>query len=124
MLISNKSIIISLIIFLLLSFGFLAYTETKQQSPDSQNWWTVYFEDPKNESLNFIIENNSDQTVFHYETLAQKSTTSSTDIEIKKGEKKNIEIIKPDIESSGNMKFSIIVSTGNDKKEIYKNFEN
>ena len=58
---SNKSIILSLLIFLLFGLGFLAYTET-QQSPTNQVGF--YFSNPKDESLDFIIENNSDETDF------------------------------------------------------------
>jgi hypothetical protein len=84
----------------------------------------VYFADPKDDSLNFVIENNSDENEFRYEVMAGKSIFEQKDIEIKKGEKKNIEISKPDIESSGNIKFVIAVSASEDKKEIYKNLEN
>jgi hypothetical protein len=121
---SNKTIIISLIAFLALSCVFLSYTQTKQQSPQSQNWWVVYFADPKNDKLDFVIENNSDETNFHYEATAGKSAFEQKDIEVKKGEKKNIEIISPDIESFGNVKFDIIISARGEKKEIYKNLGN
>ena len=119
---NNKTIIISLTIFLALSFIFLSYTQTKQQSPQSQNWWVVYFSDPKSDDLNFVIENNSNETSFHWEASAGKSVFEQKDIEIRKGEKKNIEIAKPDTESFGNIRFNIAVSANNESKEIYKNF--
>lgn len=116
----NKLIIIFLIIFLLFSLGFLAYTQTRQQSPSSQNWWVVYFTDPKVDSLDFVIENNSDENLFHWEALADKSFFEKGDVEIKKGEKKEIKIIKPDIESFARIRFVIVVSAGDEKRELYK----
>jgi hypothetical protein len=116
----NKPIIISLIIFLLLSFGFLAYTQTRQQSPASQNWWVVYFTNPKGDSLDFVVENNSNENMFHWEALADKSTFDKGDVEIKKGEKKEIKIIRPDIESFARIRFGLVVSNGNENRELYK----
>ena len=118
---SNKSTIIPLIIFLALSCIFLSYTQTKQQSPQSQNWWVIYFANPKDESLNFVIENNSDQTNFHYEILSDKEKIKEADIKIDKGVKKEIPI---DINAAGNKKITIQVNVSDDKKEIYKNIGN
>jgi hypothetical protein len=117
---SNKPIILSLLIFLILSFGFLAYTETKQQSPASQDWWVVYFVSPKDNSLNFVIENNSNQTKFHYEVLADNSKLKEADIQIAKGVKKEIDLAKSDFANLANKKISITVVADNEKKEIYK----
>jgi len=114
-----KKIISSLIIPLVLSFLFLAYTETRQQSPDSQNWWVVYFSNPKDESLNFVIENNSDKNNFHYTISLDKDLIKEADIEINKGIRKKIPVT---IENSEGKKITIRVSVGADIKEIYKNF--
>jgi hypothetical protein len=127
---SNKPIILSLIIFLLFSFGFLAYTETKQQSPASQNWWLIYFSSPKDKNLDFVVENNSDQTNFHYEVSDGASKLKEADINIVKGEKKEIKTAfassdakaLEDKEAAADKKITIRVSAGDDSKEIYKNF--
>ncbi len=97
---------------------YLSYIETRQQSPASQNWWVVYFSDPKNESLNFVIENNSNETNFHYDILSGENKSKEADIEIAKGTKKDIPV--GDIASNG--KIIIQVTAGNEKKEIYKIF--
>lgn len=116
-----KKIITSLIIFLALSCIFLAYTQTKQQSPESQNWWVVYFTDPKGDSLNFVIENNSNEKKFHWEILNENNKLKEGNTDIEKRNKKDILIPKSDFGNFGNIKFSIVVSTNNeDKKEIYK----
>lgn len=117
---SNKSIILSLIIFLLFSLGFLAYTETQQQSPTSQNWWVVYFSNPKDESLDFVIENNSNETIFHYKILDEKNNLlKGENTQIAKGTQKEIS----PIENLGSKKIIIQISAGDEKREIYKNFD-
>ena len=118
----NKSIIISFILLFLASAVFLAWRETKLASPQSQNWWSIYFTSAKDNGLDFIIENNSNQSNFHWEATAEKSPFQNGDIEIAKGGKKEIKITKPDTESFGNLKFTITVTTENNKKEIYKIF--
>ena len=97
---------------------FLSYTQTKQQSPQSQNWWVVYFADPKDESLDFVIENNSDETNFHYEILSDKDKMKEEDIKIEKGVKKQI---PANVSTAENKKITIKVTASNDIKEIYKN---
>ncbi len=114
---SNKSIILSLILFLVLSFAYLAYTETKQQSPASQDWWVVYFANPKDESLDFVIENNIDQSKFHYEIATDEDKLKEEDIAINKGEKKEVPV---EIRNAKDKKIIIKVSSGNDTREIYK----
>lgn len=112
-----KKIISSLIIFLVLSFLFLAYTETRQQSPASQNWWVVYFSNPKDESLNFVIENNSDQNNFHYIISTDNNLLKESEVSISKGIKKEITVSIDGTEK----KITIRVSAGSDNREIYKN---
>lgn len=117
-----KRIIISLVVFLFLSFIFLAWTETKQQSAQSQNWWVVYFANPKDGSLDFIIENNGNNKNFHYSMISGEKILKEADIEITKGEKKAINIPKSDFVNLENKKIIIRINSGNDSKEIYKNF--
>lgn len=112
----NKYIVFSVIIFLLLSFVFLSATERKQEGLESQNWWVVYFEDPKSNDLDFIIENNSNEKSFRWEAMVGNEKISGGNLEIKKGEKK---IIPVELENKG--KIEIIVVTGEEKKSIYKN---
>jgi hypothetical protein len=117
---SNKLIILSLITFLLLSFGFLAYVQTQQQSPLNQNFWTIYFENPKDDSLSFFIENNDNEKKFHWEMSSAKGLMIKDDIEIKKGEKQKISIKAQNIEGE---KIIIRVNAENKVKEIYKIIE-
>lgn len=120
---NNKPIILSIIIFLLFSFAFLAYTETRQQSATNQNWWIVYFENPKNESLSFIIENNSKADDFRWELSSGESTIRKEDIKIKKGEIGKIEISGSEIENSENKKITIKIDSQNETRMLYKILE-
>lgn len=106
-------------IFLVSSFLFLAWNETQQQSPTSQNWWVVYFSNPKDKSLDFVIENNSNEAGFRYEISDGKNHLQEANIEIAKGAKKEI-FFNENIASE---RIIIRVSAGNETKEIYKNFD-
>jgi hypothetical protein len=68
----QKKIIIFLIILFIAGSAWLFYTSDKLTGPDAgKNWWTISFADPGAKSLNFTIENHSDQTAFHWEMLSQ-----------------------------------------------------
>lgn len=117
---NSKSIIISLIIFFLFSFSFLAYTETKQQSSSNQNWWVVYFENPKDENLDFVIENKSKNDNFYWEISAEENLIKKESTNIQEGEIKKIEISNSEIEIQKGGKLTVRVRAGNETREIYK----
>lgn len=115
---NNKVIIFSTIGFLLVSFIFLSFVEQKKQDPNSQNWWALYFENPKNESLNFKIENHSNANNFQWEIFTDKTSASKGSVTIEKGQQKTIPVSSKEI---ANQKVTITVTdTENNKKEIYK----
>lgn len=116
--IKKNMIILSLGIFMLASFFFLALTEKNQRDLDlNKNWWSLYFEDPQESSLDFTIENHSDSEDFHWETYLEKSKTFEQDVRISKGESRKISVSSMDLE---NKKVLIRVSNGVETKEIYK----
>jgi hypothetical protein len=80
----------------------------------------LYFENPKNDNLYFVIENHSDNTNFHWEVLADNNKVKEDNIIISKGStwKSDFQALE-----SNNKKITIAVSSGDEKKEIYKNFE-
>ncbi len=116
---SNKIIIYATLTFLLVSFVFLSAVEMKQADPNTKNIWMLYFIDPKSASLDFMIDNHSAQTDFHFEILADKTRVGEGDISIPNGATKTVPIT---ISDSANKKIVIDVTAGNAKKEIYKNF--
>ncbi len=117
----NKIIIATFILLSIFSFSFLAYTEEKNKNIDTQNIWFLYFNNPKDQSLNFSIENHTDNTKFHWEILANKNKIQEGMTAIKKGA---IGKISPTgISDIANKKMLVRVTAGdNSTKEIYKNF--
>lgn len=118
---NNRIIIAATLGMLLISFIFLSAFETKQADINKQNIWFVYFTDPKNDSLDFSIENHSQNEFFHWQIMADKKLVVENDASVLPGETKTITIPKDNIDLS-KRKLSIIVIAGDNKKEIYKNF--
>ena len=118
---STKKIIIILIISLLLSSIWLSYNETRQADLDYQkNWWVVYFENPSGSSLNFTIENHSKETAFNYKIMGNKNILEEKNISIKNNRQQKINIDPVAFENISERKITIIITDGNNKKEIYK----
>ncbi len=116
---SNKTIVIFTVIFFLASALFLAYTENRQSNENLQkDWWVLSFNDPKSEDLKFTVENHSNENNFHWEILVGKKKTQEGDIKILKGSSWTSNVQLDNL--SG--KIIIRVSSGSDKKEIYKSF--
>lgn len=116
---NNKTIIISTISFLLVSFVFLSWSEKKQADMNSKNIWVTYFLNPKDNSLNFVIENHSKNTDFKYQIFEDKDVIKQESVSVKLGESKNITVSS----NLSQKKMTIEVETGNEKKEIYKTFQ-
>jgi hypothetical protein len=117
--VNSRIIVICTIIFFLVSALFLAYTENHQSDENFQkDWWVLSFNDPKNTDVNFIIENHSQKSSFHWELISGTEIISEGDAKIAKGSawKSNVQTDN----LSG--KAIVRVSSGSDKKEIYKNF--
>lgn len=111
---NQKIIIVSLVFFLLASFIFLAYTEHRQHRLNSG--WFLYFKNPKNSELEFIIENYTSDSEFEWKLLANDNLIKSEKIIVKNKEEKIIEINKGSLKG----KIKIEVKHEKDKKEIYK----
>lgn len=118
---NNKKVIIFLTAFLAISFAYLAYVEQKSHDYASQkDWWILYFNTPKSNDLDFTVENYSGKNKFHWEIFSGKNKPYlEEDIEISKGEKKNV---TPELKNGEDKKITVKVSASDDSKEIYKNF--
>lgn len=115
---NSRTIVIFTIIFFLASALFLAFTENRQSDENFQkDWWVLSFNDPKGEDLNFAIENHSNKNNFHWEILAGKKKMREGDVEISKGSTWTSSVQADNLAG----KIIIRVSSGPDKKEIYKN---
>ena len=118
---NNRIIIITILGMLLTSFVFLSVVEKKQSNINNKNIWVLYFPDPKNDSLDFTIENHSQNKVFHWQILLDETMVTEGDSAISLGDTKTIAVPTDNIDLS-NKKITISVTdTNNNKKEIYKN---
>ena len=117
---SNKIIIFSTCCFILISFVYLSYAEKNQADINTKNIWMLYFENPKDTSLNFKIENHSSNTDFHWQVLENNAIKKEGDASVTLGETKLIPIWLNSADVTGK-NINISVTTGNEKKEVYKN---
>ncbi len=111
---NQKIIVLSLLLFLIISFSFLAWTEKKQHNLNDQ--WFLYFENPKNTKLDFVIENYTDNNTFEYLILENKKEIEKKVIQVAKREKK---IINPTLNNRDG-KIIIQVIHEKENKKIYK----
>ena len=116
----QKKIIIFAIILFIASSMWLFHENTKKTNPNTGSaWWVLSFANPKNNSLNFSIENHSDNSDFHWEILSNDQKIKEGDAKVEKGNASEVQasLLPPQI--SG--RIVIQVSSGNEKREIYKN---
>jgi hypothetical protein len=116
----QKKIIVFLIILFILSSAYLSFVAKNYIDPNyGKNWWAIYFENPKGNDLNFVIENHSDKNSFHYVILNGNDKAEEKDVLV---DKSGIVNIKPALANTVAGKITIQVISGDEKKEIYKNF--
>ena len=119
----SKKIILAISIFFLVSIFSLSWFEKNQASYDAgKNWWLIYFDDPKSGSLDFTIENHSDSGNFHWSVLKDNVKIKEGDIAITKGQSNKMNLTPSDIGENLAGKISILVESGDNRKEIYKIF--
>lgn len=114
----SKKIIIFFIALFFLSSASLFFAEKYYKNSSDKNWWAVYFENPKDDNLNFIIENNTASGNFRWELWSGDNKIKEGVELINKGNEKTVEIKS----AGGKEKSDIKVFLNNEKKEIYKNF--
>lgn len=114
----RKIIIFIIVIFVISAIYLLAIGSKYQNANFSRGWWSAYFVNPKDNSLDFIIKNNDNATDFHWTILTNNEKLEEGDVEINNDDQRTINLAG--INTAG--KVTIEVSVGNDKKDIYKNF--
>ncbi|MEI6587894.1 MAG: hypothetical protein WCO05_03005 [Candidatus Moraniibacteriota bacterium] len=122
---NEKIIILSVTIFLLVSFIFLGHEERKQVDPAGKNsWWTVYFENPQSQDLTFTIKNTGKTKKFHWKEKVRDNDLPlrEADVTVSAGQKSTIPLSSND-SKVGERIILEISDESNNKKEIYKSFE-
>jgi hypothetical protein len=116
----QRKIIIFIIILFIASSVWLFHQNAKLTDPNTGSaWWVLSFANPKNDSLDFTIENHSDSKSFHWEILSNDQILKEGDAKIEKGNMSNIQTSTLPSQISG--RIIIQVDSGSEKKEIYKN---
>ncbi len=85
-------------------------------NPESHDFWTIYFVEPKGPRLDFNVVNYSQKTEFQWEAIGSNIRREGK-LEIKKGAKAEIKLEESDFESG---KVLIKVTSGSNTREIYK----
>jgi len=116
---SHKSLIITIIALLAVSFVSLAFVESRAENPDlNKNWWALSFVDPHGSSLDFTIENHSDATDFTYTVSEEKGIFQEKSVSIPKGESKTVTL---GFEADPNARMTVSVKPHQQSpKEVYK----
>lgn len=115
----EKNIAYIILILLVLSIFTLSFIEKKQSNINNKKIWMIYFDDPKNESTDFFIENHSENTTFNYKIIGDNNVLEEKEIIINNGLS---EKIITSIKKSNYKKIKISVSNKNEMREIYKIF--
>lgn len=116
---TQKSLVIIFVVLLAMSTCFLFWRNESELDPNQgKSWWTLSFATPgEPSSLAFTIDNHSDTTHFEYEIVADKKSLMKEALIVTKG---NNITITPDISATPNIRTTISVTTGTEKKEIYR----
>jgi len=102
----------------LISAVYLSWMEKRQADLNlNKNWWALSFDNPKSNDLSFTIENHSQKTNFHWEMISGSVKIKTGDAMIAGGATWTSNVQVNNLAG----KISIVVTSGSDKKEIYKN---
>jgi hypothetical protein len=104
------------------SFAALFVIEAKNNSYDYKKAWSVvYFENPRDNSLDFAIENHEGQDVsYNFNVFVDGDELIDSDVEIKAGATQKISPVIPDEKLKG-QKVLVDVNYKDTEYKIYKN---
>jgi len=118
---SSKIIIIATVMLLIASFSALFVIEAKNHNYDYNKAWSVVcFENPRDNSLDFAIENHEGvKAVYSYKIYINDDKVIDESVEIATGAKQEISPVIPSEKLSGN-KILIDVSYKGTEYKVYK----
>jgi hypothetical protein len=103
-----------------LSSVFLFGAEKYYKNITGEDWWAVYFENPKDNGLQFVIENKEEKKDFRWELWLGENKVQEGLESVAKDGKKTVEPNK-NLSLAYKGKITLKVSSGEEKREIYKN---
>lgn len=118
---TSKIIVITIAVFLIASFSVLFLIEAKNHDYDYKKAWSaVYFENPRDDSLDFAIENHEGKDEkYGYQIFSNENRLAEGEIEVKTGAKQKISPILPGEKIAG-ARVMIEVRYKDEKFKIYK----
>lgn len=118
---SSKIIIIATLILLIIAFSILFVIEAKNQDFDyKKSWSVVYFENPRDNSLNFAVENHlGKKTEYDYSVLVDEKAVAEGSIEIEAGGTQEV-VPLLELEKNTSARVEIDVTGDDQKYRIYK----
>lgn len=121
---SSKIIIIATIILLIISFSVLFVVETKNHDFDyKKSWSVVYFENPRDDSLNFAVENHlGKKTQYEYSLLVDEKKVAEGNVEIEAGQTQEV-VPLLELEKEKSARITVEVTAGDLKYRIYKDIK-
>lgn len=112
----TQLIVFSTLLFAVCSLFLFWQNERGLDQNLGKDWWILAFTDPMNESNpTFTVENHSLYTEFRYVISEEKTVLTTESFSLKRGESTTI---TPPTSEGG--KVTITVTTGTQKKEIYR----
>ncbi|MFA6285513.1 MAG: hypothetical protein WC643_03235 [Parcubacteria group bacterium] len=119
---SSKIIIIATVVLLIASFSVLFVVEAKNHDLDYKKAWSVvYFENPRDDSLDFAVENHEGEKYeYGYKIFVGDDKVIDEKVEIEAGAKQKISPVIPSEKLEGS-KVLVDVNYKNTEYKIYKN---
>jgi len=121
---SSKIIIIATVIFLIASFSVLFVIEAKNHNYDYKKAWSVvYFENPRDNSLDFAIENHEGvDASYQYQVLLNGNKEIDSSVDVKAGARQAISPVL-DIDENQNSRVEVDVKFKDTNYKIYKDLK-
>lgn len=116
---SEKKLLVGSVILFIAAVMFLFWQNDRQLSPqNSKNLWNISFAEPERpESLEFTIDNQSDDTNFDYSIIENKKTLETNSIVV---QKTRTTTVKPLTLAEPGKQVTISVTHNQEKKDIYR----
>ncbi|MEK7549664.1 MAG: hypothetical protein AAB519_01630 [Patescibacteria group bacterium] len=122
MLTDQRKIILAFFVLFIFSTIFLFWQNEQELDPNkNKSWWTLSFTNPNDETdTDFTIENYGISRSFTYQIENDKKILSEGNLTLNIGEKQTIDTSLDQARINTNVPLSIRVSSGEEKKEIYR----